>query len=137
MIQDQDFPTFWRSTYWFPSNKVVSDEPSTYNMKSYLKGDELVLESLPNEEGSYMLIRLKVDNGVAVGDWHETTSPTGEFEGAQYSGSGQLVISPDTYYMEGMWVGAGYDRKLKQMRIYSGNWQIEPQDALEFEEHKS
>jgi hypothetical protein len=131
MTEVKDFPGFWKSTYWFPSNKVVADEPSTYSMKSYREGDTLVLESVPNEEGSYMFIRLTILDDIATGNWHETTSPTGEFKGAQYSGSGQLMVNPDTYNMEGMWVGAGYDQKLKRMRVYSGNWNIEALDALE------
>ena len=95
-------------------------------MKAYWDDDMLVLESEPNEERSYMLIRLKIDNNVAVGNWYETTSPTGEFKSAQYSGSGQLIVSPETYNMEGKWAGAGYDHKLKQMRVYTGNWEITP-----------
>jgi hypothetical protein len=95
-------------------------------MKSYQDGDTLVLESVPNDEGSYMLVRLIIVDDVAVGNWHETTSPTGEFKGAIYSGSGQLTVDPKTHFMEGKWAGAGYDHKLKKMRIYSGNWEIAP-----------
>ena len=126
MTKVNDFPEFWKSTYWFPSNKVVGDEPSEYKMKSHRDGDVLVLESVPNQEGSYMLIRLKLDDNIAIGSWHETTSPTGEFKGALYSGAGQLTIDPATHSMEGKWAGAGYDRKLKKMRVYTGNWEIAP-----------
>jgi hypothetical protein len=126
MTQVSDLLGMWRCTYWYPSNTVVSDEPSEYDMKSYKDGDNLVLESVPNEEKSYMLVRLKITDDLATGNWHETTSPTGEFKGAQYSGTGQLTISPETHYMEGKWVGAGYDHKLKKIRIYSGNWEIAP-----------
>lgn len=116
----------WRCTYWFPSNKIVGDEPSEYRMRSYTDGNVLVLQSLPNAEQSYMLVRLTIENNIATGSWHETTSPTGEFKGALYSGTGQLIVNPETFYMEGKWAGAGYDRKLKKMRIYNGNWEIEP-----------
>lgn len=122
--QNDTYAGLWRCSYWFPSNTFVGDEESAYEMKSYQDGDTLVFESTPNEEGSYMLVRLIVQDGVAVGNWHETTSPTGEFKGAIYSGSGQLTINPDTQYMEGKWAGAGFDKKLNKMRIYSGNWEI-------------
>ena len=125
-MKRQDLPKRWHSVHWFPSNKIVGDEPSEYDVKSYWDGDTLVLESLPAEDHAYMLIRLKIENDIAIGNWHETTSPTGEFQGAQYSGSGQLIVDPETYNMEGKWVGAGYDRKLKQMRVYAGNWEITP-----------
>jgi hypothetical protein len=120
------FPKRWRFTYWFPSNNFIGDEPSEYIMTAVRHDDTLVLESEPNDIGAYMLARLKIDGQVATGNWYETTSQTGEFKGAQYSGSGQLLISPDTGAMEGKWAGAGYDHKLQQMRIYSGNWEIAP-----------
>jgi hypothetical protein len=41
-----------------------------------------------------------------------------------YSGSGQLMVNPETGNMEGKWAGAGFDHKLKTMRVYSGNWEI-------------
>jgi len=104
----------------------VGDEPSEYDMKSYWLGDTLILESLPNAKDSYMLIRLQIEDDIATGNWHETTSPTGEFKGAQYSGSGQLIMNPETFTMEGKWVGAGFDRKLQRLRIYTGNWEITP-----------
>jgi len=125
-VKRQDLPQRWHSVYWFPSNKFVGEEPSEYDLKSYWDGDMLVLESVPNEGHSYMLIRLKIEDDVAIGNWYETTSPAGEFKSAQYSGSGQLIVNPETYSMEGKWAGAGYDHKLKQMRVYTGNWEITP-----------
>jgi len=119
-----DFSGTWHSIYWYPSNERVGDDPSEYNMTATRTGDDVVLESLPNSEQSYMFVRLHLDENIASGTWHETTSPTGSFKGAMYSGSGQLVINPATGNMEGKWAGAGYDHKLKTMRIYSGNWEI-------------
>ena len=116
----------WHATYWFPSNKFVGDEPSEYDMVCIQSGDTLVFESIPNPEGSYMFIRLTLEGEIATGNWHETTSPTGEFKGANYSGAGQLAINPDTHFMEGKWAGAGYDHKLQKMRIYTGNWELAP-----------
>jgi hypothetical protein len=124
--QRTDLPEKWHSVYWFPSNNFVGDEPSEYDMTSYWNGDTLILESEPNDENSYMLIRLRIKDDIAIGGWYETTSPSGEFKQAQYSGSGQLVVDPKTHFMEGKWAGAGYDHKLKRMRIYTGNWEITP-----------
>jgi len=95
-------------------------------MKSYWLGNTLILESLPNPQNAYMLIRLNIENDVATGSWHETTAPNGEFKGAQYSGSGQLVVNPQTFAMEGKWAGAGFDQKLQRIRVYAGNWEITP-----------
>jgi hypothetical protein len=125
-MASNDFNKLWRCTYWYPSNTHVGDDVSEYQMTLQRMGNKLVFESVPNEEGSYMLVRLTVSDNIATGTWHETTSPRGEFVGANYSGSGQMVVNPDTDYMEGKWAGAGYDHKLRRMRIYSGNWEIAP-----------
>lgn len=117
-----DLSGVWRCAYWFPSNDWIGDDVSEYRMKAYPKGDTIVFESEPNDEGSYMLVRLKIEDGIATGSWHETTSPTGSFKGAMYSGYGQLIVNIETNSMEGKWAGAGYDRKLKMMRIYDGIW---------------
>jgi len=124
--QAMETSKLWRCAYWYPSNKRVGEDVSEYRMKSYEDDDTLVLESLPTEDGSYMLVRLTIEDDIAIGTWHETTSPTGDFKGAQYSGSGQLLVDPKTYYMEGKWAGAGFDHKLQKMRVYNGNWVIEP-----------
>lgn len=118
-----DFSGTWHATYWYPSNEHVGDDPSEYDMKAHVSGKTVVLQSLPNEEKSYMLVHLTIDDGVATGTWHETTSPTGAFKGARYSGAGQLVVH-ENGNMEGKWAGAGYDHKLGEMRVYSGNWEI-------------
>jgi uncharacterized protein (DUF2147 family) len=73
-----------------------------------------------------MLARLHVQDNVATGNWYESASLTGEYKGAQYSGAGQLVVDLETYQMEGMWAGAGYDHELKKMRVYTGKWEIVP-----------
>lgn len=125
-VDTPDFSGLWQCTYWYPSNKALGDESSTYEMKACLDGTDLVLESIPNDEQSYMFVRLSIVDNVAMGNWQETTSPAGEFKGALYSGAGQLIVRPATLHMEGKWAGAGFDHKLKTMRIYSGNWEIKP-----------
>jgi hypothetical protein len=121
---DTKFTGLWHSSYWFPSNDIIGEEVSEYDMKVHQNGDELIFESLPNEEKSYMFIKLKLEDGIAIGTWHESTSPTGAFKGAQYNGAGQLVVDLGGTILEGKWAGAGYDHKLEEMRIYSGNWEI-------------
>lgn len=122
-----ELPNKWHCAYWYPSNTYVGDDVSEYDMTAHYDGKVLVLESIPNAEGSHMLVRLNIgDDNIATGNWHETTSPNGEFGGAIYSGAGQLTVNPQTFYMEGKWAGAGYDHKIGKMRIYSGNWEITP-----------
>ncbi len=124
MANDIDFSGTWHCTYWFPSNERVGDDPSEYDMQAHRDGDDVVFESVTDESKAYMFIRLHIEDNIASGNWHETTSPTGLFKGAQYSGAGQLVVNSETGNMEGKWAGAGYDYKLQTMRVYTGNWEI-------------
>lgn len=119
-------PKRWHATYWYPSNTSIGDKPSGYEMKGYWTGNTLVLESIPNDEQSYMLIRLKVEGTLATGNWYESTAPAGEFKGAQYSGAGQLIVNQKTHHMEGLWAGAGFNQKNKKPQIYTGRWKIAP-----------
>lgn len=116
----------WKCTHWYPSNKHVADDFDEHEVKGRWDGDTLVLESLPDDTKSYILVRLTFADDVATGSWHETTTKDGDYKGAQYNGYGQLTVDPQTFFMEGKWAGAGYDRKLKRTRIYTGNWEIEP-----------
>jgi len=119
-----DFDGIWHCTYWYPSNETLTDEPSEYDMKVVQTDDRLIFESIPKEDGSYLLVRLYITDDIATGAWYETTAPKGEFKGAEYSGAGQLIIAAGRDYMEGKWAGAGYDHKLKEMRVYTGNWEL-------------
>jgi hypothetical protein len=123
-----DLPKRWRLTHWFPDANDEKEVSGVHEMKSYWHDDTLVLESFPKDNGSYMLARLHLQDGVATGNWYESASPTGPSKGAQYSGAGQLLVDPKTYRMEGMWSGAGFNHKLKKMQIYTGRWEIVPID---------
>jgi len=122
----REFTGTWHCVCWFPSNRFVGNESKEYDMEGYWDGDDLVLESIPTPDKWYMFVRLRVKDNIATGSWYSVTAPDSEFKGAQYDGSGQLIIDPKTLFMEGKWAGAGLDRKLKKMRIYTGNWEIAP-----------
>lgn len=122
---DLNFDGTWHCAYWYPSNEHTGDDVSEYQMQAIKQGDRVTLESLPKEDGSYLLVRLRLqDNNIVIGSWHETTAPAGLFKGAQYSGVGQLILDSTTMSMVGKWAGAGFDHKLKEMRVYIGNWEI-------------
>jgi hypothetical protein len=126
---DSNKPKRWKLTHWYPSLDDTVEEFEVHDMNGYWTDDMLVLESLPREDGSYLLARLHLQDDVASGSWHETVSVTAKNSGVQYSGNGQLMVDPKTYRMEGLWAGAGYDYKLKGMRIYTGRWEIVPAEA--------
>jgi hypothetical protein len=124
----EDFSGTWQFCYWYPSNNHDGDDPSEYRMQAHQKGKELTLESLPNDIDAYMLVRLKIDGDLATGTWHETTSPTGEFKGMEYSGAGQLLVSEGGHHMEGQWAGVGVDHDAGKPKIYTGRWELKKVD---------
>ncbi len=130
MAQIKDYKGAWKCTHWYPSNDRGADDFDEHEMKSYWDGDTLVLESVPDDSKSYFFVRLTIDDDIATGSWHETATEQSEYKGANYSGYGQLTVDPKTLLMEGKWAGAGLDRKLSKMRIYTGSWEIKPAQKL-------
>jgi hypothetical protein len=114
----------WRCCYWFPSNNHDGEDISEYYATIHQRGNKLILESLPNIEESYLILRLTLDGDVATGTWQESTSPHGEFKGMVYSGALQLMIDKDHNRMEGKWAGVGKDHELRKARVYTGRWEI-------------
>jgi hypothetical protein len=124
-MSENEFTGIWCCRYWFPSNvSPGEEEPSEYQVTIHQDGNKLVLESLPNQEESYMLVRLKLDGEVVGGSWQENTSPHGEFKSMIYSGLVQLLYDKETKSMDGMWVGIGRDHDADKPAIYSGRWEI-------------
>lgn len=121
-----DMPKKWKLTHWYPSNNHDGEDSDEHEMTSYWHEATLVLESLPQDNGSYLLARLHLQDNVATGNWYENASVEGEYKGAQYSGAGQLIVDPKTHRMEGLWAGAGYNHELEKMQIYTGRWEVVP-----------
>lgn len=111
----------WHCRYWYPSNTHSGEDVSKYEVTIHQNGSTLILESLPNKEDSYMFARMVVDGDLVTGTWHESTSPTGEFEGSIYSGALQLLLN-QAGEMQGKWVGVGQEGGVRH--IYTGNWEI-------------
>lgn len=127
MTQGNDFSGNWHFCHWYPTVDDSSEESGKYEMVAHQKGDDVVFESTKdNNKNAYMIVRLKLDgNGrLATGTWHENADMDGPFEGTNYSGAGQLIISKDGLSMDGMWAGAGFDHALGQPRIYTGRWEL-------------
>lgn len=120
MPGQHNFNGVWRSTYGFISHSRGGIEcESEYFVTIHQKGGQLIVESLPNKEESYLLLRLTLDGRVATGTWSEQTSPEGYYEGATYYGALQLILSEDGKKLEGKWLG--FDRNLQ---VNSGPWEI-------------
>jgi hypothetical protein len=119
-----DYTGRWHFSYWYPSNDHDGDDVSEYDVVARNAGKAIIFESEPTADGSYMFSRLVPHEEILSGTWYESTSPTGAFKGAQYSGAGQLILNEDGKTLDGRWAGAGFDHETKKMKVYDGAWKI-------------
>jgi len=109
----------WRSDYTYHNSSRDEDMQSEHYVRLYPKGGELVVESLPSANESYLVARFWLDGDVATGSWQEVTSLQGDYKGTIYHGAAQLIIAKDRKSLEGKWVGFG-----KNMEVKTGPWKF-------------
>jgi hypothetical protein len=122
--QDDIFSGIWRCTHWYPSKDDASELSDEHEMRAHRDGEDVVFESMPDAHGSYMFVRVSIHGDVATGTWHETASADGNFQSANYSGAGQLLVDQEGKHMDGQWAGVGFDRAQNKQRVYSGRWEM-------------
>lgn len=118
----------WQCTHWYPSADDAAEERCTHDVVAHRRGNKWVLESVPNDDKSHMVVNLTLDGSLATGSWTEQTLGDGTYEGLTYSGAMQLLVSPDGKHMDGKWVGIGREPQADggfQPKIYTGRWLIE------------
>src|ERR1044071_5394164 len=90
----------WRSSYY------KTDDPEQVATEHYvnlrLMGNQLVIESLPGQSGSYLLGRFTVDDRVLTGSYQSQNSPNNSTKGALYYGASQLILDEDGQTLRGM-----------------------------------
>lgn len=119
-MAEYDFSGVWRNTYWYTSERRGPGEySSVHQMMAQRRGNQVVFESLPSPDGSFLLVHLRLDDRLASGGWEETSSPDGPFKGARFYGPLQLVLDENGKAFRGMWLGIG-----RNMRVKSGRWEI-------------
>jgi hypothetical protein len=115
-----DFSGVWRSRYHYVSNRRgPGDFVSEHLVMAQRRGNKLVFQSLPAEDGSFMLVRLTLDGRLASGGWEETSSSAGPFKGARFYGPIQLVLDEDGKAFRGMYLATG-----QLMHTKAGEWEI-------------
>lgn len=98
----QDFSGVWHSTYHYKHPGLPGLSKSEHDVKIYRRGDQINIESLPNDENSYLIIHLRLDGRLATGTWEEHTSPSGAHKREIYVGAAQFVVSEDGNEFDGM-----------------------------------
>jgi hypothetical protein len=117
---EYDFSGVWRNTYHYTSERRGPGEyQSTHYMMAQRRGNQVVFQSMPAKDESFLLVRLRLDGRLATGSWEENSSPTGPFKGTRFYGAIQLVLDEDGKAFRGMWLGVG-----KKMQVKAGKWEI-------------
>jgi hypothetical protein len=109
----------WRSHYGYHSHSRNADFEDEHLVRLHHRGHQLVIESLPEVNTSYVIIRLSLADNVATGSWEEHTDPSGYYKGAVYHGAVQLVLAANKRRLSGKWVGFG-----KDMKVNVGSWEF-------------
>ena len=118
MADKYDFSGVWRSSYSY--KKGEKDVPLTeHYVTMYQKGNQLIVESIPNTEGSYMMARFTLDGRIATGSYQSQNSPRSSAKGALYYGAAQLIIDPEGKALRGKGVGFG-----ENLIIKTTNWEL-------------
>ncbi|MEK7152922.1 MAG: hypothetical protein AAB834_03175 [Patescibacteria group bacterium] len=118
-ISKNELSGIWRSRYEYPSSSRNGVFFAEHYVRVMRVGSAFVVESIPEVNDSYLILRLSLDDSIATGSWQECTSPTGYYKGAIYHGAIQLVIDKDHKRMKGKWVGFN-----KRMEIKTGSWEF-------------
>lgn len=119
MSEHYDFSGLWKSSYVFKSSTRAGEFEKVHYVKMHLKGNQLVVESLPDQDDAYMIARFSLDGRVATGSWQEHMAKHDYYEGKVYHGAAQLVLDADGNALRGKWVGFG-----ENMVVNTGKWEI-------------
>lgn len=110
---DYDFSGVWRSKYVVTSGSQGKIIETEHDVVMYRHGNHLTVESIPNEEKSYMMARFTLDGRIATGSYHSQNSPKSATKGAIYYGAAQLILDEDGNALRGKGVGFGRDMLVK------------------------
>lgn len=119
MADEFDFSGIWHAKYHYTSSAKPGRFVSEYDVKILNVGNQVIMQSVPNEFGDYVLLRLTQDGRILTGTWHEQTSPKGPYKGVAYYGAIQLIVSEDGNTISGKWVA--FDRT---MHVRSDDWEL-------------
>lgn len=112
-----DFSGVWRSTHYKAG--APSAPKTDHYMTLRLIGSQLVAESIPSANGSYLFARFTVEGNVATGTYQSENSPNTRTKGAVYYGAAQLILGKDGKEFHGM--GVGFD---KDMVVVPTVWEL-------------
>lgn len=124
MSKNYDFSGIWHSAYHYVNEIEPEGNYSEHDVKIYRTGNQVVVQSIPNKEGSYLVARLTLDENLDMltGTWEENASPGGIYKNQVYYGACQVQISPDKQTISGQLTYYNHEMKIK-----AGEWNLTKQ----------
>lgn len=121
--QDLDISGEWHCCYWYENTKHNNClDTSEYTVTIERSERGFVLHSRPNEDGSHLEARLKVDANMVMGTWLENTAPSGEWAGMMYKGAVQLLANDDGSQLKGLWIATVHNNA--NPKVSGGRWEM-------------
>lgn len=111
-----DFSGEWASEYTYHGGLVGEHDLSLRQEGNAVTGTGM------NHSGSQLTLKLEYDPGsrTLTGIWHESTSPSGDYKGAEFHGAVQFIVNEALNAAEGTWVG--FNRS--KTKINTGEWEL-------------
>ena len=107
---EYDFSGVWRSSYHKLDDDTVTTE---HYVTMKLIGNQLILESIPGPNESYLFGRFTLDGRILTGSYQSQNSPNNSTKDALYYGAAQLILDEDGSQLRGMGVGYGSEMEVK------------------------
>lgn len=119
MTDEMDFSGVWRSTQTYTTVKRPGEVLTfSIDMKFYRTGNQIVAQSVPNEDNEYVVARFSINGRVLTGTWqHENPVTSENHANTNYDGAVQLVVSEDGKTIEGQYVGVN-----REMKVLANKW---------------
>lgn len=118
-MSHNDFSGIWRSSYRFKGGIDSKTYETEHYVTMHQKGNHLIVESLPNTNGSYLWAKFTLDGRIATGIYHSENSPQSSKKGAIYYGAAQMLIDENCDALRGKGVGFG-----KGLEIKTNDWEL-------------
>jgi hypothetical protein len=119
MAKDFDISGVWESTYRYKSDSQKGRQTGRHKVRLFRMGNDIVIQSQPDTSGSYLFLRLTLNDQFLTGTWHEYTAPGGHYKGATYYGAIQFKLEPGGQALKGKWIGFG-----RRGHVKSDDWEI-------------
>ena len=112
-----DLSGTWHSKYTF-HNDIEDNGVSEHDVQIHKTGNQVIMQSVPNEEGSYLIMKLTLDDKLLTGTWREETSPTGKYKRQTYYGAVQLKVESSNR------IAGKHVCENHALEIIAGDWEL-------------